>query len=77
VLQKLERVWELNETPVRSLIKTITWRITGSGATFAISYAISGNFAVAGTIAIVQLVSNTVLYFLHERIWNKIKWGKK
>jgi uncharacterized membrane protein len=66
----------MNDTKTRSLVKTVTWRITGSGATFAISYLISGNVAIAGSIAIVQLVSNTVLYFLHERVWNKIQWGR-
>ena len=73
----LERAWVLSDTSRRSLVKTITWRVTGSGATFLISYAIAGNFAMAGTIAVVQLVSNTVLYFLHERVWNRIKWGRQ
>lgn len=65
------------DTPRRSLVKTVSWRLTGSGATFLISYLIAGNFAVAGTIATIQLVSNTVLYFLHERVWNRIKWGRR
>ena len=60
----------------RSLVKTITWRITGSGATFGISYLISGNFVVAGSIASIQLITNTVLYFIHERVWDRIKWGR-
>ena len=72
----LERVWVLSDTTYRSLIKTISWRLTGSGATFLISYLIAGNFAIAGTIAIVQLISNTILYFIHERFWNRIKWGR-
>jgi uncharacterized membrane protein len=66
----------MSDTAKRSLIKTITWRMTGSTATFGISYLISGNFVIAGTIAIIQLVANTILYFIHERIWNKIKWGR-
>jgi uncharacterized membrane protein len=66
----------LSDTTGRSMVKTISWRLTGSGATFLISYLIAGNFAVAGTIAVIQLISNTVLYFLHERIWNKIGWGR-
>ena len=66
----------MNESTSRSLAKTVSWRLTGSTATFAISYLVSGNFAVAGTIALIQLTANTVLYFIHERIWNRIKWGK-
>ena len=66
----------MSDTPRRSLVKTISWRLTGSGATFLISYLIAENFAVAGTIAVVQLVSNTILYFVHERVWNRIQWGR-
>ncbi len=65
------------DKPKRSLVKTITWRITGSGATFAISYAISGNFTIAGSIASIQLVANTILYFIHERVWDKVTWGRQ
>ena len=67
----------MNDSAVRSLAKTISWRITGSGATFLISYLISGNLSIAGTIATIQLVANTFLYFIHERVWNKISWGKE
>lgn len=63
------------DSPKRSLAKTISWRITGSGATFAISYAILGDVSVSGTIAAIQLTFNTLLYFVHERVWNKITWG--
>jgi uncharacterized membrane protein len=59
----------------RSLVKTITWRVTGSSATFLVAWLISGNLLIAGPIAIAQLIMNTVLYYIHERIWNKISWG--
>lgn len=64
------------ESHARSLTKTITWRITGSGSTFAISWLITGNVTVAGTILSLHFVTNTILYYFHERVWNKIKWGK-
>jgi uncharacterized membrane protein len=66
----------LSDTARRSLVKTISWRITGSGATFIIAYSISGNFTVSGIIAAIQLVCNTILYFIHERVWNNIGWGR-
>jgi uncharacterized membrane protein len=74
--QRFARSLELGDTNARSLVKTICWRITGSGATFLIAYLMIGNFAIAGTIGMIQLVSNTILYYVHERIWNKIPWGK-
>lgn len=76
MLQKFAKKWALNDSPKRSIVKTLSWRFTGSSATFLISWLISGNFAVAGTIASVQLIANTILYYIHERVWNRIGWGR-
>lgn len=65
----------MKETMNRSLVKTISWRITGSGATLTIAWIMTGSLAVAGTIASIQIVSNTILYLMHERVWNSISWG--
>lgn len=61
----------------RSVVKTIKWRITGSSATFLIAYILTGNFAIAGVIGITQMITNTILYYAHERVWNKIQWGQQ
>jgi uncharacterized membrane protein len=67
----------MHETTRRSLVKTVTWRVTGSSAVFVIGWIFTGNLGLAGTIALVQLVVNTVLYYFHERIWNRVNWGRK
>jgi uncharacterized membrane protein len=67
----------MNDSNVRSIVKTISWRLTGSGATFLIVWLVSGNLSIAGPIAITQLIVNTILYYFHERIWNIINWGRK
>lgn len=64
------------ETNNRSIAKTISWRLTGSFSTFMISYLILGSFSIASSIAIIQIIANTLLYYLHERVWNKINWGR-
>ena len=65
-------------TKTRHIVKTITWRITGSSATFLIAYLMTGSFDIAGTIGVAQVVVNTVLYYIHERVWyNYIKIGLK
>ena len=46
----------------RSVVKTISWRITGSSATFLIAYFMTGSFAIAGVIGLAQMATNTVLY---------------
>lgn len=66
----------MTESALRSLVKTVSWRVTGSGATFIISYMISGDWSMAGSIAVIQVVANTVLYYAHERAWNSWNWGR-
>ena len=60
----------------RSIVKTVSWRLTGTAATFLIAFIITGNFELASVIGSLQLVTNTILYYLHERLWNKITWGR-
>ena len=71
-----EDVLKTEEKIKRSLAKTISWRVVGTIATIVISYVITGTLALAFSIGIIELVSKLVLYFFHERAWNKIKWGK-
>lgn len=66
----------MSDTKKRSLVKTISWRLTGSFATFLISFIILGNIAVAGSIALIQIIANTILYYIHERIWDRVSWGR-
>jgi uncharacterized membrane protein len=65
------------DTKVRSLVKTISWRLTGTLLTFLISWAILGDIATSSAIAIIQLTFNTFAFYIHERIWNLSKWGRK
>jgi uncharacterized membrane protein len=60
----------------RSLAKTLTWRITGSASTFTIAYMVTGSFGISSVIAFVQMGVNTVLYWLHERAWARVSWGR-
>ena len=61
---------------MRTLLKTLTWRVTGSTSTFTIAYLVTRSFGVSSGIAVIQMVVNTFLYYAHERVWNKISWGK-
>jgi uncharacterized membrane protein len=67
----------MTENFARSLSKTISWRVIGTSSTMLISYVIIGDIVIAGSIAAVQIVANTLLYYFHERIWNRIPIGRK
>tara|TARA_B100001123_G_scaffold382938_1_gene454476 strand:+ start:805 stop:1083 length:279 start_codon:yes stop_codon:yes gene_type:complete len=60
----------------RSLIKSITWRIIASLDTFIIAWFITGKLSWAGSIASLEILTKTFLYYFHERGWNYILWGK-
>lgn len=64
------------EKPIRSIVKSISWRLIGTLDTILISWIVTGQFALAFKIGSVELVTKMVLYFFHERIWNNVKWGK-
>lgn len=66
-----------SETPVRSIVKSISWRAVGTIDTIFISWMITGQVKTAFSIGGIELVTKMLLYFFHERLWNGIKWGKK
>jgi len=65
-----------SEKPIRSIAKAISWRIIGTLDTLLISYLLTGEVVIAASIASIDFVTKMFLYFFHERVWNKINWGK-
>lgn len=66
----------VNVSKQRSGLKAITWRIIGTADTFIISWAITKEPVTAGAIASFEVFTKTILYYFHERGWNKVKWGR-
>ena len=69
----MKNTWE---SKARSLTKAFTWRVTGSIDTFVISFFVTGHIGIAAGIAGVEFFTKIFLYYLHERIWLKLKWGQ-
>ena len=65
------------ETHSRSIAKAISWRATGSLDTFLVAVVITGSSKVAGGVALAEILTKTLLYYLHERMWALIRWGKR
>jgi uncharacterized membrane protein len=59
----------------RSIIKAFSWRILGTLDTILLSYIITGEVSKAMTIGSIELISKFALYYFHERLWNRFKWG--
>ena len=60
----------------RTLVKTITWRITASLTTFLIAWMLTGDLLIGVSIGSIEVIAKIFLYYYHERIWNNINWAK-
>lgn len=66
----------MKETHRRSLLKGISWRVTGTIDTLILSYFFTGSIQIALGIGATEIVTKVILFYFHERIWNKLSWGK-
>lgn len=62
------------DSNMKSILKAISWRIVGTIDTFLIAYFVTGETKIAFSIGSIEILSKMVLYYLHERTWNKITW---
>jgi len=67
----------MNDSPIRSLAKAISWRVTGTLDTFIISWIITGQALLASGIALTEILTKICLFWFHERVWNKINFGRQ
>jgi uncharacterized membrane protein len=64
------------EKKSRSFIKAISWRATGTLDTILISFLVTGRIKLAVSIGFIELFTKVFLFYLHERLWNKISLGR-
>lgn len=60
----------------RSMAKAASWRLTGTIDTIIISWIITGHFKMALSIGVIEVFTKMTLYYLHERLWNRVKAGR-
>jgi uncharacterized membrane protein len=65
------------ETHTRSVLKAVSWRTLGTLDTFAISWFFTGKVEIAGSIAGLEIITKLAWYYLHERVWAVISWGRR
>jgi sulfate adenylyltransferase large subunit len=65
------------ETHARSLAKAVSWRATGSLDTFVVAFVITANPKIAGSVAVTEILTKIAIYYLHERVWALVPWGKR
>ena len=66
------KVSDGSDKPIKSIMKSISWRIVGTIDTMLISYFITGRLTIALSIGSVEVLTKTILYYFHERLWAHI-----
>ena len=59
------------------MTKTFTFAVVHVGVAFTVGYALSGSVLVGGAIALVEPAVNTVAYFFHEKVWERVRAARE
>jgi len=70
------KMLQTKQTHLRSIVKTVSYRVFILICDFVAVYLFTGKIKVALAFMIISNTYATVGYYFHERIWNKIKWGR-
>ena len=65
------------ETNIRSIVKGISWRVVATTTTIIIVYFFFGRLDLAIAAGMLESIVKIALYWGHERIWHKVRWGKQ
>ncbi len=66
-----------SETSSRSVLKTISWRVVATLTTATIVWLVTGRLTLALAIGGIEAASKMVLYYGHERLWDRIRLGRR
>lgn len=64
------------DSSLKSLLKSISWRIVGTIDTMLISFVVTGKIQLAIAIGGVEVFTKIALYYFHERIWERFTFKK-
>jgi adenylylsulfate kinase len=65
-----------SDSNLRSIVKAISWRALGTFDTFILSWLITGEVKLALAIGGTEVFTKMFLYWAHERLWNRLSWGR-
>ena len=67
----------MKEKHIRSIIKSISWRALATITTIIIVFIFTRSLTIALGIGLVEVIAKIILYYGHERFWDKVMWGRK
>ena len=66
----------LREENKRSAFKAVSWRLIATTTGMVIVYISTGRLALTAYFAVADIILKMLFYFIHERVWNKISFGR-
>jgi adenylylsulfate kinase len=66
----------MKDSKGRSILKTVSWRVLATLTTMTLVYLFTGRVLLSVGVGLVEALTKLALYYLHERIWERIGWGK-
>lgn len=67
----------MKEIRQRSITKAVSWRLFATLTTMVIVFIFTKKINLSLSVGFVEITSKLLLYYCHERLWNKINWGKQ
>ena len=64
------------ERHIRTVFKTLSWRIIATSTMVTLVFLFTRNVVLSVSVSFIDLVVKTVIYYLHERVWNNINFGR-
>ncbi|TNF96021.1 MAG: DUF2061 domain-containing protein [Gammaproteobacteria bacterium] len=55
------------------MTKTMSFAVVHFTVAFTVGYLMTGSVLVGGAIALVEPAINTIAYYFHEQIWNRLQ----
>ena len=65
----------MKESRLRSILKTISWRIIATTTTVTIAYMVFGEIENALKVGGIEFFAKMFIYYFHERIWLSLPLG--
>lgn len=66
----------MSDTPLRTIVKTLSWQGLGLLSMTGIGYLVTGSFGAGGSIAAISCAVGAACYVVHERAWDRVAWGR-
>jgi len=65
----------LESSPLRSFVKGTTWETSGLVTVLLVAFLFTGDPVTALEVSLCYFPIRVIMYFGHERIWKRVRWG--